>query len=101
MKNIINLIGNFLGSLLSRKFLMALGGALVLISQKQYVEAVVVICTYLGINGIIEAKTDGKLSTVSAKVLEAAKNASNEVDTSEIYTGTAAIKQFNDIPVEK
>ncbi len=101
MKNIINLIGNFIGSLLSRKFLMALGSALVLISQKQYIEAVVIICTYLGINGIIEAKTDGKMSVVSSQILEAAHKASDEVDTSEIFTGAASIKQFNDITTKK
>ena len=101
MKNIINVIGNFLGSLLSRKFIMALGGALVLISQKQYVESVVVICSYLGINGIIEAKTGGKMSVVSSQILEAAQKASDEVDTSEIFTGAASIKQFNDIPPKK
>lgn len=101
MKNIINVIGNFLGSLLSRKFIMAAGSVLLLVSQKQYIEAVVIICSYLGINGLIEVKTSGKLSTVSSQILEAAQKASDEVDTSEIFTGAASIKQFNDIPPKK
>ena len=40
----------FLLSLLSRKFLLALGTVLVMIANKQYVGAVTVVLGYMGIN---------------------------------------------------
>lgn len=40
----------FLKSLLSRKFLLALGTVIVLIASEQYMEAVAVVLGYLGIN---------------------------------------------------
>ena len=40
----------FLKSLLSRKFLLALGTVIVLIASEQYMEAIAVVLGYLGIN---------------------------------------------------
>lgn len=41
---------DFLKSLLSRKFLLALGTVIALIATEQYMEAVAVVLGYLGIN---------------------------------------------------
>ena len=41
---------DFLKSLLSRKFLLALGTVIALVATEQYMEAVAVVLGYLGIN---------------------------------------------------
>ena len=47
----------FLLSLLSRKFLLALGSALVFIANGAYVEAVTVILGFLGVEGASDFKS--------------------------------------------
>jgi len=46
---------NFAKSLLSRKFLLAIGTILVLIANGQYIEAVYVVLGYLGVEGVGDA----------------------------------------------
>ena len=48
---------DFLLSLLSRKFLLALGTSLVFISNGAYTEAVAVILAFLGVEGTSDAIT--------------------------------------------
>lgn len=45
----------FLTSLLSRKFLLALGTTLVFVANGQYTEAVAVVLGYLGVEGAADA----------------------------------------------
>lgn len=47
----------FLTSLLSRKFLLALGTFLVLVANGQYTEAVAVIIGYIGVEGAADFKS--------------------------------------------
>ena len=47
----------FLKSLLSRKFLLALAGLLTLVANKQYPEAVTVLLGYLGVEGAADVAT--------------------------------------------
>ena len=53
----------FFKSLLSRKFLLALGATITLIASKQYVEAVAVVLGYLGIN-VANKAVSTKVTTV-------------------------------------
>lgn len=50
----------FLTSLLSRKFLLALGTALVFIASGAYTEAVAVILGFLGVEGAADFKSRSK-----------------------------------------
>ena len=52
----------FLKSLLSRKFLLALGTTIALIATEQYMEAVAVVLGYLGIN-VANKVVSGKTTT--------------------------------------
>lgn len=50
----------FFKSLLSRKFLLALGTTIALVASEQYMEAVAIVLGYLGINvanKVVSAKT--------------------------------------------
>lgn len=50
----------FLTSLLSRKFLLALGTFLVLVANGQYTEAVAVVAAYIGVEGAADFKSRGE-----------------------------------------
>jgi len=50
---------DFLKSLLSRKFLLALSAALVFVANKQYDQVVIVVLGYLGVN-VADVKLNGK-----------------------------------------
>jgi len=50
----------FLRSLLTRKFLLALGTTLVLVANGQYTEAVAVVIGYLGVEGAADAVSRAK-----------------------------------------
>ena len=82
-------------SFLSRKFLLAVGSFLVLVANGQYTEAVAVIIAYIGVNGIVEAKTGG-VSLPSTKVSVESHNM-DDVDTGVIITGkdTSAVPLFD------
>lgn len=47
----------FLESLLSRKFLLALGTFLVLVASERYTEAVAVVIGYIGVEGAADFKS--------------------------------------------
>lgn len=49
----------FLQSLLSRKFLLAVGTFLVFIANNQYTEAVAVVATFIGVEGAADFKSRG------------------------------------------
>lgn len=55
---------DFLTSLLSRKFLLAVGTFLVFVANGQYTEAMGVVLAYLGVNGAVQAVTRSKVNTV-------------------------------------
>lgn len=51
---------DFLRSLFTRKFLLALGTTLMLIANGQYTEAVAVVIGYLGVEGAADAVSRAK-----------------------------------------
>lgn len=80
----------FLKSLLSRKFLLALGTALVFIASEQYDQALYVVLAYLGFNTAQKFVSSG-----SSLISGGTSNANSSVDTSEVFTGSYLTRTFD------
>lgn len=80
---------DFLNSLLSRKFLLTVSGAVALWSIQQYGEMVVLILGYLGVEGGADLVDRYKGRTLTASDIEKVTSQNNEyeVDTSKVVTG--------------
>jgi len=87
---------SFVQSLLSRKFLLAVGSFCVLVANGQYTEAVAVVMTYLGVNAYAEVKGAGT-SIIQTSISGESYNV-DDVDTTKIVTGnntTTSVPLFN------
>lgn len=85
----------FFQSLLSRKFLLALGTICIFIANEQYAEAITIILAYLGVEGAADIMSRVKTVRNSTGAISSAPAASGAVDSgvgTEIFTGTAAIR---------
>lgn len=81
----------FLQSLLSRKLLLTLAGALALWSAGQYDQVVILILGYVGVEGGADLVSRYKERSLTATDVQNAVSQNNvyEVDTSKVVTGNA------------
>lgn len=77
----------FLQSLLSRKFLLTVSGAVALWSMKQYDQVVVLLLGYVGVEGGADLVSRYKGGTLTASDIENVTSQNDEVDVSSVTTG--------------